>query len=194
MEYLISDAPFPGREEVEGILSAYASPKRSLKDEKRFQSLECAWKEPGALLKWTCSFLDDLDGSFNGHILARGSAPPFPNHLLEEGVGSINALRGLWTKQKGIYYEDLQKKLVCEQHRLKERDIMSGRVVEKDDAVPPSSLQLGADNSYLVGMDGRLAFYFGHPEWISLPLPTSSMIEFLDASFSQSSGAIEEVR
>lgn len=193
MGRLISEEPFPGKEEVEKIISRYTRPNRSPRDKERFQSLEDAWDRSGPLSKWPSTFLDQLDATFIKHIVKPDQHRPFPNHLLEEGAGSIDALRSLWVPIKGAYHEELQMDVVREQHRLRERDITSGRVVEEVDAAPPSSLLVGAEKSYLKGMDGRLAFYFGHPERISFPLPTASMVAFLDASFEQSHCAIEEV-
>lgn len=195
MEHLISDAPFPSREEVESILAAYDLPDRSLEDEKRFESLEEAWSQRGSLSRWPSTFPDRLDKTFSKNILLSNSTWPYPNYILEEGEGSINALQGLWKAVKMVYHDNIQLDVITEQHRLKERDIMSGRLVEDEDDAPlPSSLQAGGGPLYLSGMDARLAFYYGHPKWKSSPLPTASMVMFLDESLSQSPCAIEEVR
>lgn len=194
MERLISDEPFPGKEEVENILSAYARSDRSPKDEERFQNLEDAWNQPGQLSAWPSHFLDRVNSTFDKHILKPDAVHPFPNHLMQEGACSIHALQALWSAAKKAYHEELQTDVIFERHRLKEQDIMSGSVVEEADGTLPSSLSLGSGRSYLAGTDGRLAFYFGRPERMSLPLPTTSMISFLNSSFSQSPGAITEVR
>lgn len=192
MQCLTSETDYPSREEVLEILEAHRSVNRTQRDIAAFHRISKEWEKPGTLSLWSSQFLSMLDSVFKREILSNPH-PPFDQQLLEEGPGTNIGLYRAWSKKKESYSIEIHKAVLSEEHRLKERDIMAGRMPDMDVHDPTPSLQIGASETYLKGVQGRIAFYYGNPDRFAFPLPTESMILFLENAFCAVPNAFIEV-
>lgn len=193
MQCLASGTDYPSRDEVIQILEAYKSVDRTQHDVAAFHRIKEKWEEPGTLSLWSSQLLSTLDAAFKREILP-DPRPPFDQQLLEEGQWANVSLYRSWSKTKENYSMEIHKAVLSEAHRLKERDIMAGRIPDLDAHEPTSSLEVGGSQKYLQGVEGRIAFYYGNPERSAFPLPTDSMILFLNNAFCAVPNAFIEVR